>query len=59
MIRYRRSPYYKRWVFCVSSFIDDHNTRNQKPSPSVGSMVARLKLERIDGRAPQEMELAA
>ena len=60
MIRYRCSPDIKRCDFFW--FVDLFQLitfEKSKTLHSVGSMVARLKLKRIDGRAPPEMELAA
>lgn len=61
MIRYRRSLYHKLYqlrmggVFLPSSALYEKS----KSLGSGGSMVARLKLKEIDGRAPPGVEPAA
>jgi hypothetical protein len=58
MIRYHRSPNIKR----CHPFVRRFPVRDQEKSEILGpggSMVARLKLKGIDGRAPPGVELAA
>jgi hypothetical protein len=63
MIRYRRSLNRKRYQHEVG--IDTNNRSSQNPRETVkflgsgGSMVARLKLKGIDGKAPPGVEYAA
>ena len=63
MIRYRRSPNRKLYRLGLggSYFIRllQDLVRNHKFMGSGGSMVARLKLKGIDGRAPPGVEPAA
>ncbi len=62
MIRYHRSLYHKlcrQGIGGVSLRLHQHLLRNHKFLGSGGSMVARLKLKEIDGRAPPGVEPAA
>ncbi len=62
MIRYHRSLNHKQCrqgIGGVSFRLHQHLKRNHKSLGSGGSMVARLKLKEIDGRAPPGVELAA
>ncbi len=62
MIRYHRSLYHKlrrQGIGGVSLRLHQHLKRNHKFLGSGGSMVARLKLKEIDGRAPPVVEPAA
>ncbi len=62
MIRYHRSLYHKlcrQGIGGVSLRLHQHLMRNHKFLGSGGSMVARLKLKEIDGRAPPVVEPAA
>ena len=63
MIRYRCSPnrklYRQEIGYETLSQISSESKGNRKFLGSGGSMVARLKLKRIDGRAPPGVELAA
>jgi hypothetical protein len=61
MIRYRRSLYSKRCRLSFRVFFMDTWALYEKSKflGSGGSMVARLKLKGIDGRAPPGVELAA
>ncbi len=62
MIRYHRSLNHKlcrQGVGGVSLRLHQHLMRNHKFLGSGGSMVARLKLKEIDGRAPPGVEPAA
>ncbi len=62
MIRYHRSLNYKlcrQGIGGVSLRLRQHLRRNHKFLGSGGSMVARLKLKEIDGRAPPGVEPAA
>ena len=55
MIRYHRSLNHKlcrQGIGGVSLCLHQHLMRNHKSLGSGGSMVARLKLKEIDGRAP-------
>ena len=61
-IRYRRSPNRKRYqprVEIVFSPFSELFRETIEFLGSGGSMVARLKLKEIDGRAPQGVEFAA
>ncbi len=62
MIRYHRSLNHKlcrQGIGGVSLRLHQHLMRNHKFLGSGGSMVARLKLKEIDGRAPPGVEPAA
>ncbi len=62
MIRYHRSLNHKlcrQGIGGVSFRLRQHLMRNHKSLGSGGSMVARLKLKEIDGRAPPGVEPAA
>ncbi len=62
MIRYHRSLNHKlcrQGIGGVSFRLLQHLMRNHKSLGSGGSMVARLKLKEIDGRAPPGVEPAA
>ncbi len=62
MIRYHRSLNHKlcrQGIGGVSLRLHQHLMRNHKSLGSGGSMVARLKLKEIDGRAPPGVEPAA
>ncbi len=62
MIRYHRSLNHKlcrQGIGGVSLRLHQHLMRNHKALGSGGSMVARLKLKEIDGRAPPGVEPAA
>ncbi len=62
MIRYHRSLNHKlcrQGIGGVSLRLHQHLLRNHKFLGSGGSMVARLKLKEIDGRAPPGVEPAA
>ena len=62
MIRYHRSLNHKLCrlgIGGVSFRLHQHLMRNHKSLGSGGSMVARLKLKEIDGRAPPGVEPAA
>ncbi len=62
MIRYHRSLNHKlcrQGIGGVSLRLRQHLMRNHKFLGSGGSMVARLKLKEIDGRAPPGVEPAA
>ncbi len=62
MIRYHRSLNHKlcrQGIGGVSLRLRQHLMRNHKSLGSGGSMVARLKLKEIDGRAPPGVEPAA
>jgi len=62
MIRYHHSLNHKlcqQEIGGVSLCLHQHLMRNQKFLGSGGSMVARLKLQEIDGRAPPGVEPAA
>ncbi len=62
MIRYHRSLNHKlcrQGVGQVSLRLGPNLMRNHKSLGSGGSMVARLKLKEIDGRAPPGVEPAA
>ncbi len=62
MIRYHRSLNHKlcrQGIGGVSLCLHQHLMRNHKSLGSGGSMVARLKLKEIDGRAPPGVEPAA
>lgn len=58
MIRNRFISRLKRYHL-RSGFTDSHLKGNRKVSGSGGSMIARLKLEGIDGKIPQDVESAA
>ncbi len=47
------------WVYVIFERLSQQLARNHKSLGSGGSMVARLKLKGIDGRAPPGVELAA
>ena len=62
MIRYHRSLNLKRCRQMLMMAFNVYSStflRNHKPLGSGGSIVARLKLKVIDGRAPPGVELAA
>ena len=63
MIRYRRSPnpkLYRQEIGKIPFYqIPSESKGNRKFLGSGGSMVARLKLKRIDGRAQPGVEFAA
>ncbi len=62
MVRYHRSLNHKlcrQGIGGVSLRLHQHLMRNHKFLGSGGSMVARLKLKEIDGRAPPGVEPAA
>ncbi len=62
MIRYRRSPNHKPCRLGIGGryFVTSSASREKSKSMgSGGSMVARLKLKGIDGRAPPGVEPAA
>ncbi len=62
MIRYHRSLNHKlcrQGIGEISFRPPQHLMRNHKSLGSGGSMVARLKLKEIDGRAPPGVEPAA
>lgn len=63
MIRYRRSldrkRYYQEFGDMKPILISSGSKGNRKFSSSGGSMVARLKLKGIDGKAPPGVESAA
>ena len=60
-IRYRRSPNHKRCRLEIGGSIPTPSAPYEKSKSlgSGGSMVARLKLKGIDGRAPPGVEPAA
>jgi len=58
MIRYRFIPGLKRYHLGSGCFYSQPQ-RNRKTSGFGGTMVARLKLEGIDGKLPPDVESAA